>query len=399
MVSIPDIVNIIKKDLKMKPLDFGFAGELYSARYDWHADQFKIIGKYIFEYQNKCVNRTALFYSTSFSESIALAEQGYDDYCSIYHLHVDDRLKRYVLFSIVEYLINAICKFLNLCFENRNFRLAFYAALKNQLECYMDTLVALMFSATLPEMPPIRDDLYGNIQSFFKDVTAPELREHAESDHKLLLVYAYVLYYDLIGGSQLLLSPLLGAAQIPPFFKSIEKYFSDRFHQNRTITYDYVKYSTYNITDFYSLDEQAAELNQTYGHSSGVLLLDDNIGTGTTVLAIKKVLSNYFSDIKVGAVEYYWSKKIVWNTDAEWFDMNLIDYITPISYRHWLLLSSHIACLKFGAFILIPYVPYMIDEDHHFQSYMSKQNMTVEKKKSMDLLFNKSRLIKEAFYS
>ena len=41
----------------------------------------------------------------------------------------------------------------------------------------------------------------------------------------------------------------------------------------------------------------------------------------------------------------------------------------------------------------------MIYDDHNFQYYMSKQNITDEKEKSMDMLLYKSRLIKEAFYS
>ena len=225
MDSIPDIINIIRKDLKMNPLDFGFAGELYSTWNGWSADQSKLTGKYIFEYQNTCVNRTALYYSTSFSDTIAMAEQGYYDYSCFYQLQLDDHLKRYVLFSIVEYLINAICKLLNLCFESKSFRLEFYTALKKQLELYMDTLVELMFSEILPELLPIRDDLYGKIRNFFKNVNAPVLREHAEYDHKLLLVYAYVLYCDLIGGNQLLLSPLLGGCADSAFHKIDRKIF------------------------------------------------------------------------------------------------------------------------------------------------------------------------------
>jgi hypothetical protein len=144
-----------------------------------------------------------------------------------------------------------------------------------------------MFSEILPEMPPIRDDLYGNIRNFFKNVNAPTYREHSECDHKLQLVYTYILYCDLIGTSQLLLSPLIGSCTDSAFFTSIEKFFNNKFYQSRAITYDYVKYSRFNITDFYSLDEQAAELIQTYGQCSSIILLDDNIGTGTTVLEIK----------------------------------------------------------------------------------------------------------------
>jgi hypothetical protein len=46
MDSIADNINIIKKDLKIKPLDFGFAGELYLTWNVLSTERSKLIVKY-----------------------------------------------------------------------------------------------------------------------------------------------------------------------------------------------------------------------------------------------------------------------------------------------------------------------------------------------------------------
>ena len=398
MILTHEIINIISENLKIKPLDFGFAGEVYSKFNFQNTEQIKVIGKYIFAYQNTCANRNALYYSDSFLDAVTIIEQAYNDYCYIYQSQLDYEFKRYVLFSIIEYFINAVSKLIHLCFENKTVRFDFYAALKNELENYMDILVKLMFSETLTEIPLTRNDLYSDIKKSFMNMNTPTLRGHVEYDHKLLLVYTYILYGDIINENELLLCPLLGAVQIPPFIKSMEKYFNYRFFGNRVLTYDYVKYSTYDISEFISLDEQSAELKNIHNKYSRVILLDESLGTGTTLLEIKKNLHNYFEDIKIGAVEFYWDKKIVWNYDRQWFSIDDIDFITPVSYRHYMMLTNQVACLKLNVFTPLPYVPFMIYDDYNFEYYMSKQKKSEEKNKSMDAFFYKSRIIKEVFY-
>ena len=399
MISTLDMINLINKNLKIKPLDFGFVGEIYSKQNYYNEQQAEVISKYIFMYQNICVNRKTIYYSSSFSDALDIIEQAHDDYCLIHQSQLDVDFKRYALFSIIEYVMHSICKLLNLCFENKVFRAKFYADLKNQLENYTDIIVELMFSEILTDIQIVRNDLYNEIKNFFLHGNTPSLREHVEYDHKLLLLYAYILYFDIIDVDSLLICPLLGAAQIPPFFNSIEKYFNESFYRNRAITYDYVKYSTYDITDFLSLDEQSAELIKIHGEYSNVILLDESLGTGNTLLEIKKTLKNYFNDIKIGSVEFRWDKKIIWNNDREWFDINHIDYITPISYRHYLVLLPQIDCLKKNVVSPLPYIPFMIFDDYNFEYYMSKQKISNGKKKVIDSFFYKSKLIKEVFYS
>lgn len=398
MISTLDLINLINNNLKIKPLDFGFAGEVYSKPNSCTKQQSEVINKYIFVYQNTYVNRKAIYYSNSFTDVLSILEQSHDDYYYIYQTQLDFPFKRYVLFSIIEYVMHSICKLLNICFENRTFKTEFYDNIKKQLEIYTDIIAELMFSEILPQIHVFQNGLYNKIKSFFLFNNTPLLREHVEYDHKLLLVYAYILYFDFISIDKLLICPLLGAAQIPPFFNSIEKYFRKRLQMNRIITYDYVKYSTYDIENSIPLSEQLTELVRTHGSFSNVILIDESLGTGTTLLEIKKAFNSYYTDIKVGAVEFRWDKKIVCNNDNEWFDINRIDYITPISYRHYLLLTNQISCLKRNVISPLPYIPFMIFDDYNFEHYISKQKINDEKKKVMDTFFNKSKLIKKEFY-
>jgi len=398
MSSAFDMINQIRKELKIKPLAFGFAGEVYAQPVDQDGWQSEIISKYIFVYQNVCTNRNARYYSQSFSAALAIIGQAQDDYRLIQQAQMDIAFKRYALFSIIEYSIHAICKLLHICFENKAFRAEFYSALKNQLESYTDVLVKLMFSEILPEMQVLQNSLCDKMNAFFSGGDVPLLRDHVEYDHKLLLVYAYILYFDKIDASKLLICPLLGAAQIPPFFNAMEKYFGKRFCTSGVIAYDYVKHSTYDVTAAFSLDEQLAELTKVHSGYANVILLDESLGTGTTLLEIKTALQNYFAYIKIGAVEFRWDKKIVWNTDREWFDMNRIDYISPIAYRHYTVLAGQIACFKMHVSNPAPYVPFMIFDDCNFENYMARQEIDDEKKKIMDDFFCKSRRVKEVFY-
>ena len=398
MISTFDVINIINTHIKIKPLDFGFAGEIYSKTCSWSEPQFDVINKYIYTYQNTCVNRKAIYYSNSFSDALTIIKQSHNDYCFIQQSQLDLISKRYVLFSIIEYVMHSISKLLNICFEDRDFRDKFYIELKKQLEKYTDVIIKLLFLENLSNIQEPQKNLYDDINKFFSCKNTPLLREHVEYDHKLLLVYTYILYFDIIDEGKLLLCPLLGAVQIPPFIKSIEKYFSKNFCINREIDYDYIKYSTYDITDFIPIDEQLTELINMHNKYSDVILLDESLGTGTTLLVIKKSLDNYFNDIKIGAVEFRWDKKITWNNDREWFDIEHIDYITPISYRHYLLLENRIACFKINVANHLPYIPFMIYEDNNFARYMSKQKITDEKKRNMDTFFHKSTLIKDTFY-
>jgi len=398
MVTELEWIKNIHDNLKIPPSSFGFAGEVYAKFYECEEEYKKIIGKYIFIYQATCINRKAIYYSVSFEDVLSILREADSDYLVISQSKILFEYKRYVLFTMVEYVMHAVCKLLNICFENNGFREKFYILLKKKLNYYTDILVSLMFSDNFPDLKPIELDFIGKIENIYIAENISPLREHVEMDNKMILVLGYVLYADYIERCDLLICPLLGSAQIPPFFNSLEILFSKNDCIPKQIQYDYVKYSTYDITDYLPFEEQLNDIMNHFDKDKKILILDESLGTGRTVLAIKQSLRNHFNSIAVASIEFKWDKKIAWDEKYAWFDIDEIDLITPISYRDWFLLSNQTASFKRNTAYIQPYIPYMVYDDPGFASYMSAQKISIEKQNIIDELFCISKNMKMIFY-
>lgn len=399
MVSDYDAVRVIRDSFKFNPLSFGFAGEMYLNSFFMGDVLSDIADKYIFVYRNTCVNRKNIYYSNSLIETLLLIEQAVCDYPRVYRLTEDGISKRYVLYTITEYIIHSLCKLINLCFFNLRFRKEFYIRLKAELEFYTDILIELMFSENMPDIEPDGKILRcaKEISEFYKNGENPAVREHVEYDHKLLLIFAYIFYKDIIKGDELLLCLLLGAAQMPPFFKSVDKYFGEGLSGKRKIFYEYVKFSVYDEAGYIPFTAQLESIKEA-GKYTKIFLLDESLGTGETLLTIKKELSKDFYSVKTGAAEFRWDKKIMGNTDSYWFDISKIDFISPMDYRHYLILNNQTACFKINIADPRPYTPYMIYDDCNFKAYMDKQKITAEKKADINAMFQKAKIIQSLFY-
>ena len=81
-----------------------------------------------------------------------------------------------------------------------------------------------------------------------------------------------------------------------------------------------------------------------------VILLDDNIGTGKTLLEIIKLLKNHNINVyKIGAIQYNWRnfyRIVIKDKEGiEKFNPNNFDYITPCNYPGHKLIKHGIATL------------------------------------------------------
>ncbi|MPY21590.1 hypothetical protein [Shewanella sp. YLB-07] len=76
---------------------------------------------------------------------------------------------------------------------------------------------------------------------------------------------------------------------------------------------------------------------------ASVLLLDDNCGTGNTLLWAKDILhERYDIDAKIGAVELHWEKLLRvkgYDHQDTVFDLSQLDYLSPWTFRHHKLLN------------------------------------------------------------
>ena len=396
---IQKLTETIYNELKIRPHCFGFAGEVYITSFKSNDEHRDTIKKYTYTYQNTCVNRKASYYSDSFKITCELLKETYNDFNEVKSWDISVEFKRYLLFTVTEYTLHCLSKLLHVCFENMIFRDSFYLKLKNKIEEISKTLVSLMFSDNISNLYLSDMILTDEITAFYKEGEEPLLREHVEYDHKLLLIFAYILYRDIISEDTLLICPLLGAALIPPVFKAIDSYFVGRFGTQKSITYDYIKHSTYDISSTIELNKQVDIIKQEHFYFNKMLLLDESLGTGTTLLELRDALVGSFKEIKLGAVEFRWDKKIVYNNVRNWFDIEKIDYITPISYRHYLILDRQITSFKMEIVYITVYKPYMIYKDINFDSYISEQNINGCKIETLNVMFEKCRRIEEVFYN
>ena len=89
----------------------------------------------------------------------------------------------------------------------------------------------------------------------------------------------------------------------------------------------------------------------------------------------------------------------MWNTDREWFNINEIDYVSPIYYRHYILLDEQILNLKNETASYQPYVPFAVYDDVNYHTYIARQSINDKNKANMDNLFCRTKIIKEILYT
>ncbi|MBD1570308.1 phosphoribosyltransferase [Aliivibrio sp. S10_S31] len=103
---------------------------------------------------------------------------------------------------------------------------------------------------------------------------------------------------------------------------------------------NYVKLSCYDDVSFNSENLWGAEIN----NNTSVLILDDNCGTGKTLKLAQQILkNNYHINAKIAAIELHWEKLLRikgYRHQDVIFDVNSLDYLTPLSVRHHHLLNQ-----------------------------------------------------------
>lgn len=168
------------------------------------------------------------------------------------------------------------------------------------------------------------------------DLKLPVGRENSEKraiemDNKgMLYLFTKSLQINEIPENIEVLTPGYGSIYIGPFLKEIHGYDFTNLLKSK-----YVQETT-NIDEYKSMHELVSS-DRIFDSRKTVLLIDDNIGTGNTMLEIKKQLQrqNVHKCIS-GAVQYNWrnyykisvGKKI----GIDRFDVNDFEILTPLNY-------------------------------------------------------------------
>ncbi len=399
-----NVIQMLYNDLKINPYSFGCMGELYiELNYVDSIDQtyFHIIDEYLVSNGTYFYNRNKLYFSTEISDIVNLMYKTNDDYILILNSDLPSTLKRYLLFTITEYAIHSLSKLLNACYFNQVIFQEFYIVLKSYIDLLSQQLTEILFDMDFPNLAPIDKSVLENICKKFIHDNVVNLREHVEMDNKIILLIGCMIYIDHISNYDLILSPLLGAAQIPPFFNAVQRHL---FKERTAISFEYIKFSTYAVECFEETPDsmpiltQLDNLKKKYPPTTKVLILDESLGTGKTALHIKRIFGDYFNEIDTGAIEFRWDKKIIYNHDREWFDINNIDCITPISYRHYADLSQHFESIKQGNVVYKPYIPYCIYKNKDYHLYIANEDFDDDKLSMLNTFNNKAKIVMQIFY-
>ena len=350
-----DLYETIKPFLNKTILSeykFGLAGEVYieADKFEEEYNQyFSILEKYFSLKKPFYCNRNYTYYSADIIEITDLLKNIAIDAPIILDLEISYDNKRYIIFSLTEYMLSCIAKLVGVIFSYTSLCDNYYKVLKEYLIDLTDYITRIIFDEELNLFPPISFSLIDSIMSDMKKLNIYSVREFSEMDNILIMFVTYFALCDYIGEHDIIISPLQGAALIPPFFISMQKYTNTMNISTGLVGYEYIRYSKYDNTHYceLSLLDQVRLVSTKYPESTNILLLDDSTGTATTLRFIKQELLKYFKNISTCALEYYWEGKI-FKTDYPAFQLDEIDLITPLCYRYFKILLEHLEFLKNG---------------------------------------------------
>nr|WP_314463049.1 hypothetical protein [uncultured Clostridium sp.] len=348
-----DLYKMIKPFLNQTILtkyNFGFAGEVYieTDKFEEEYNQYlPILEKYFSLKKPFYCNRNYTYYSTDLIVTTDLVKNVALDAPIILNLELSYDNKRYIIFSLTEYMLSCIAKLVGVIFSYSSLDVNYYKALKEYLIDLTDYITQIIFDEELNQFPPLSSGLIDSIISDMKELNISHVREYSEMDNILIMFITYFALCDYIGEHDIIISPLQGAALIPPFFISMQKYTNIMNRCSGLAGYEYVRFSKYDNTHYceLSLPDQVHLLSTQYPERTNILLIDDNTGTATTLKSIKQELLKYFKNISTSALEYYWEGKI-FRTDYSAFQLDEIDLITPLCYRYFKILEEHLEFLK-----------------------------------------------------
>lgn len=179
-------------------------------------------------------------------------------------------------------------------------------------------------------------------------------RRFIEMDNKAILyLFAKGIQKLNIESNFEVLTPGYGSVYIGPVLKVICGYNYSNMMKSKYID------ETSNMT-MHSLANLMS--NDVLLHSDcGILLLDDNIGTGSTMNDIKQKLKDFGkNDILSGAVQYNWRNYYRVSTgdktDIERFEANDYDFLTPLNYAGHKLYEHAVNALNSGGMEYVEYL-------------------------------------------
>lgn len=341
-----DCLQEILKQCTLLDYNFGFLGEIYIEPQILYEVDVDFIGKYFSWKKPYFCSRNYHYYESDINVIFGYIFEYENDINEIVHLNMNEDDKRCILFCILSHLLNDMSKILGILFSYKNLRSEFYRTNKELLQAISDFYIGMIFNSELIEFHYINKNFFERMLKMIEGMDGIRTREYSEMDHPLILIKSYMVYYEYIKGINLFVSPLQGASLIPTVYVSLAKLIGKKEGLNQEMNIEYVRYSNYDSLHYIDvgIDEQIMEILR-YNGNIPLILIDDNVGTGTTLENLVDPLRRVFDTVYTGVIECRWDTKM-YHIDYPAFDMNKIDLITPLEYRHYGIIDEEIAYIR-----------------------------------------------------
>jgi phosphoribosylformimino-5-aminoimidazole carboxamide ribotide isomerase len=235
-------------------------------------------------------------------------------------------------FVIVERMLNDSCR-------------VYYSAFRKSLQNRTDTKNMKQAKACL-------DEDVANILNIFHGKTAIKIKHQLpesnlstegrqiEADNKKILIDTI----ESLPKQAFVVCPLIGGILIGPFFKAIQK-----------INYLHVLFGMHDQNSLRLVKNGKVKLERVIPKSEiskipqNILIFDDNVGTGETLIILRDTFKQFGKKVKVGALEMSWDYYDQIKTNkriGKLVDYDTIDYPTYKSTRHHSLTDELIAALN-----------------------------------------------------
>lgn len=330
--------------------NFGFLGEAYieAEEMEYILKQSpEILEKYFSLKKPYYCNRNSNYYSTELVTVLKYIEMCPKDIDEIFTFKINQKTKKYVMFSIMNHLISNISKLIGVVFSNEKLRTNYLESLKEYMQCCTDYFVGIICGHNSDILISFDSSILSEISNVATSIEKTQVREYSEMDHPLILLNSFCAYKQFIDEKNLILAPLQGGSIIPPLYISLLKLTQKSSEIDQSIRFDYLKFSTYDAGELIDipLHKQVEQLGEKYSSDANILLIDDNTGTATTMKKIRSELEYKFNNITTGVLECRWDTKII-KSDYPAFNLNDIDIITPLCYRHFRRFANEIEYMK-----------------------------------------------------
>lgn len=327
------------------PCSFGFAGELYVDLTELERVAnlpLNIKNKYftLNHKDGKAFNRTSAYYLDHLYSIIQLIAEAQKDYTRIFEMEIEDRIKRYILFTLTEYQMISAAKAMNAFYANDQD--CYYEDFKKLLSELVQRLICIGFSSQSPIATCIPLTPYLQYALTNHEITT---RSYAEMDNKMILFLDFLMFEKELKQFDLVVSPLFGGVLIPFGYCGLDYFFETAEIKRQCEFVSFSMYDNKQSSDNKNeLNKKIKLFSEKYPKDAKILVVDDNVGSGNTLQNLKAEMGRYFCNITTKAVEYHWEKKLLRKnvSSSEVFQLHTIDVLSPLMYRHYSNLENYL---------------------------------------------------------